>query len=99
MTEKLSQSERMVNYQTSQYALLDFIFHMSCLGNFQYVRDILQVTVLMDHPVKKINSRFHIGRLDNLPLNYFGPIIVAIQKDWHIFLEINGKWLIIQGVK
>ena len=70
---------------TSQYALLNLIFHMSCLGNFQYVRDILQVTVLMDHPVKKINSRFHIGRLDNLPLNYLGTIMVAIQINWHIF--------------
>ena len=41
----------MVNNQTSQYKLLNFIFYMSCLGVFQYVRDILQVTVLIDHPV------------------------------------------------
>ena len=43
----------MVNNQTSQYVILNFLY-MSCLGVFQYVRDILQVTVLIDHPVALI---------------------------------------------
>ena len=38
----------MVNHQTSQYELLNFIFKMFCLGIFQYVKDILQV--LTHHP-------------------------------------------------
>ena len=41
----------MVHYETSHNKLLNFIFYMSCLGIFQCVRDILQVTVLIDHPV------------------------------------------------
>ena len=41
----------MVIYKTSQYVLLNLVFHMSCLGVFQNVRDILQVTVPIDHPV------------------------------------------------
>ena len=42
----------MVNHQTSQYELLNLFFGASCLGAFQCVRDILQVTVLIDHPVE-----------------------------------------------
>ena len=41
----------MVNYQTSQYKLLHLVFNLSRFGVFQYVRDILQVTVSIDHPV------------------------------------------------
>ena len=47
----MAQSDRMVNYRTSQYELLNFIFYLSCFGVFQCARDILQVTVLIDHPV------------------------------------------------
>ena len=39
----------MVKYQTSKYKVIHFIFYVSCLGVFQYIRDI--VTVLIDHPV------------------------------------------------
>ena len=42
----------MVNYQTSQYKLLHLVFNLSRFGVFQYVRDILQVTVSIDHPVE-----------------------------------------------
>ena len=42
-----AQSKSMVNYQTSQYYLLLLFF----LGVFQYVKDILQFTVSLDHPV------------------------------------------------
>ena len=41
----------MVNNETSQYLVVNFIFYLCCLGVFQYVRDILKVTVLIDHPV------------------------------------------------
>ena len=30
---------------------LEFVFHMSCLGVFQFARDILQSTVFLNHPV------------------------------------------------
>ena len=39
-------------YQTSQYQLLNINFYWPRLGVFQYVKDILQLTVLLDHPVK-----------------------------------------------
>ena len=42
----------MVNYQTSQYVLLNFILFLSCLGVFQYVREILQNSLPIDHPVE-----------------------------------------------
>ena len=42
----------MVNNQTSQYELLNNFFSLFRLGIFQYVRDILQLTVLLDHPVQ-----------------------------------------------
>ena len=45
----------MVNYQTSQNELLNLFFHWSCLGVFQCVRDILQVTVSLDHPVVMVS--------------------------------------------
>ena len=41
----------MVNYQTPRYKLFNVIFNMSRLGVFKYIRDILQVTVLIYHPV------------------------------------------------
>ena len=41
----------MVNYQTSQYELLNLFCYLSRLGVFQYVRDILQFTVSLDYPV------------------------------------------------
>ena len=44
----------MENYQTSQYVLLNFFFCMYCLCVFQYVREILQFTVSLDHPIAKI---------------------------------------------
>ena len=48
---------------------------------------------------KDINSRFHIGRFDNLPFIYSGPKMLVLKKKLAYFLEINSKWLIIQGVK
>ena len=41
----------MVNYQTSQYEHMNLFFYCSSSGVFQYVRDILKVTVSLDHPV------------------------------------------------
>ena len=41
----------MVNYQTSLYEMLNFFLYLYRLGIFLYVRDILQVTVSLDHPV------------------------------------------------
>ena len=41
--------------------------------------------------------RVFIGRLDYLPLFYFGPKFCPL-KIYSYFWEINGKWLIIQGV-
>ena len=41
----------MVNCQTSQYELLNLFGYFSRLGIFQNVRDILQFTVSLDHPV------------------------------------------------
>ena len=46
----------MVNNQTSQYALLNLFCYLSRLGIFQYVRDILQFTVSLDHPVYGIDQ-------------------------------------------
>ena len=46
----------MVNYQTSQYELLNLLFFWSRLGVFQYIRDILQVTVSLDHPVPSFSD-------------------------------------------
>ena len=48
------QSERMVNYQISQYKILKFIFNLFCVDVFQYVRDILQLSLYLDHPVGTI---------------------------------------------
>ena len=48
---------------------------------------------------KKIYSHFHIWRFDNLPLIFFGPRMLVLKINWHIFLEFNGKLLIKQGVK
>ena len=44
----------MVNYNTSQYENLELIFYLSCFGVFQYVRDILQFTVSLDHPLAEL---------------------------------------------
>ena len=41
----------MVNYQTSQYEILNLFCYSSHLGVFKYVRDKLHVTVSLDHPV------------------------------------------------
>ena len=41
----------MVNYQTSRYQLLNQYFYWSRLDVFQYARDILGLTVVLDHPV------------------------------------------------
>ena len=46
----------MINNQTSQYELLNTIFYLSRLGIFQYVRDILQFTVSLDHPVTSTST-------------------------------------------
>ena len=46
----------------------------------------------------KKNSRVNIGRFEYSPFFYFGPTNLAIKK-MPLFMEINGKWLIIQGVK
>ena len=56
----------MVNYQTSQYYLLNKFFYLSSLGVFQYVRDILQFTVSLDHPVE--GTAFYVGHTTR-PLN------------------------------
>ena len=52
----------MVNYQNSQYELLDLFVHLSCLGVFQFIRDILQFTVSLDHPVVQV-KQFNPGAL------------------------------------
>ena len=60
----LAQSKRMVNNQTSQYELLILIFYLSHWGIFQYIREKLQVTVFLDHPVSK-------KRFSNTPVSVF----------------------------
>ena len=52
----MAQSKIMVNKQTSQYELLNKTNYLSHLGIFQYVRDILQVAVSIDHPVPPMKS-------------------------------------------
>ena len=47
----MAQSQIKVNFQTSQYELLNLFCYLSRLGVFQYVREILQFTVSLDHPV------------------------------------------------
>ena len=76
----LTQSERMVNNQTSQYKLLDFIFYLSGLGVFQCVRDILQVTFLIDHPVSGGFYNFKCLEASN---------IIICQKSAEIYLHGN----------
>ena len=46
----------------------------------------------------KTPKQVNIERLDNLPFIYFGPNFLVIKKMAY-FLEISGKWLIIQGKK
>ena len=41
----------MVNNQTSQYELLDKKIYLSRLGIFQCIREILQLSLPIDHPV------------------------------------------------
>ena len=50
----MAQSKWIVNYQTSQYELLNSFFYSSRLGVFQYARAILQVTLYLDHPVFRL---------------------------------------------
>ena len=55
----LAPSKIMVNYKTSQYEHLNLFCHLSCLGDFQYVRDIFQFTVSLDHPVAYQSDKFY----------------------------------------
>ena len=51
----MAQSKIMVNNQTSQYELLNiFLFYLSYFGIFQYVREILEMSLPIDHPVANI---------------------------------------------
>ena len=45
-----------INSQTFQYEHLKTNFNLSCLGIFQYVRVILQVSLSLDHPVPKLDG-------------------------------------------
>ena len=47
----MAQSKRMVNKQTSQHELINPKQYLSRLGFFQCVRDILQLSLSIDHPV------------------------------------------------
>ena len=47
----LAEIKKMVNNQTSQSKLLILTFYLSHWGIFQYIREVLQVTVFLDHPV------------------------------------------------
>ena len=62
----LAQSKIMVNNQTSQYELLIFTFYLSRLGIFQCVREILQLSLPIDHPVCK-----NVGKLQNTMKPFF----------------------------
>ena len=54
MAKVFAQTKIMVNNQTSQYKLLNKFFYKSILGVFQSIRDILQSTVVLDHPVGEV---------------------------------------------
>ena len=47
----MAQSKRMVNNQTFQYELLNKKIYYSCVAIFQCVREKLQVSLPIDHPV------------------------------------------------
>ena len=51
MDKNYDQSKIIVNNQTSQYKLLNKKTYRSHLGVFQSVRDILESTVFLYHPV------------------------------------------------
>ena len=60
-------------YQTSQYQLLNIDFYWPRLGVFQYVKDILQLTVLLDHPVKNSMMWHYLDRV---------PLVGAVMWVW-----------------
>ena len=60
----------MVNHQTSQYELLNLFCYLSRLGVFQYVIDILQFTVSLDHPVLKCIEA-DLQNVSNFPEQHF----------------------------
>ena len=70
------------------------------LGDLQKVTIVIFLLLIEKflNGEKNIYPRVHIGRFDYSPYFYFGPNNLAIQK-LAIVLEINGKLLIIQGVK
>ena len=61
----------MVNYQTSQYELLNLFCYLSRLGVFQYVRNILQFTVSLDHPVLPHYAMpYHVSQIEVLDKSF-----------------------------
>ena len=52
----MAQSKRMVNNQTSQHELLNPNKYLSRLGIFQCVREILKLSLPIDHPVDALNT-------------------------------------------
>ena len=83
----------MVNYQTSQYGLIKLLFYLSRLGVFQYVRDILQVIVSIDHPVTLSTARTPGASL--LPGQWTWT---ASSLQWKkTFLEFGSEGMLLQA--
>ena len=54
----LAKCKEIINYQTSLYEHLIFFWFHGFVGVFLYARNILQVTVSLDHPVSTYIERF-----------------------------------------
>ena len=52
----MAQSKRMVNNQTSQHEFLNPNKYLSRLGISQCVKEILQLSLPIDHPVDALNT-------------------------------------------
>ena len=63
----MAQSKRMVNNQTSQHELLIQKKYFSRLGTFQCVREILQLSLPIDHPVGQVQN-IGLGQVQDISL-------------------------------
>ena len=71
-----AQSKIMVNYQTIQYNF----FNLSFLCVFQYVRDILQFTVSLDHPEPDSRDAKAYELMNNVCVTFFLAWVKSVQN-------------------
>ena len=90
----LVQCNLMVNYQTSLYEILNLFFYLSRLDVFQYFRDLLQVTVSLDHPVAILEAV--IWQLPLMDIDG-GFEALVLTKQTHIFLLLNPPKMSLHG--